>query len=94
MVPCAAGLRLTHWRRSQGGVKFPTGGMWAKPHEPASGPGHSDLGVSRSGERPEPTVTVRMEESDLAVRPLQGGGGAVMIVPDERVWTCRKRRGS
>ena len=29
-------------------------------HEPTSGP-HS--GVSRSGERPEPTVTVRMKES-------------------------------
>lgn len=46
---------------SQGGAKFPTGGMRAMIRKPASGP--IVRGVSRSGERPEPTVTVRMKEN-------------------------------
>ncbi len=48
--------------RSQGGVKFPTGGMRAMTRKPASGFGSSGV-TSRSGERPEPTVKVRMKEN-------------------------------
>lgn len=59
--PCAAK------QRSQGGVKFPTGGIWiclsACVQQPASARlAARPAGVSRSGEMPEPTVTVRMKE--------------------------------
>lgn len=41
-------------------MEFPTGGIFALAEEPAS----ACLGrVSRSGEMPEPTVTVRMGEN-------------------------------
>ncbi|MDQ5988384.1 MAG: hypothetical protein CSYNP_04144 [Syntrophus sp. SKADARSKE-3] len=46
---------------SQGGVEFPTGGIPVDSGKPASAPA-SRQGVSRPGETPGPTVTVRMEE--------------------------------
>lgn len=55
---------------SQGGVKVPTGGIPTEIGEPASAPegfGRS----SRSGERPEPTVIVRMEEDKAVYNLLQ-----------------------
>ena len=59
--PCAAK------QRSQGGAEFPTGGIWiclsACVQQPASArQAARPAGVSRSGEMPEPTVTVRMKE--------------------------------
>ncbi len=53
--------------RSQGGVKFPTGGMFAKtsPRAPGQWPGSS-----RSGATPEPTVIVRMKESGFDLGAL------------------------
>ena len=53
---------------SQGGVKVPTGGIPDLSGEPASAFADWRRKVSRSGETPEPTVTVRMEE-DKAVPP-------------------------
>ena len=54
---------------SQGGAKFPTGGMGPDP-EPASAP-DTGSGVSRSGARPGPTVKVRMEEN-VRTGPARG----------------------
>ena len=54
-------------KRSQGGVQFPTGGdggLATRPHECRERPrGFGPGGVSRPGEIPGPTVTVRMAES-------------------------------
>jgi 6,7-dimethyl-8-ribityllumazine synthase len=54
-------------KRSQGGVQFPTGGdggLATRPHECRERPHGAMLcGVSRPGEIPGPTVTVRMIES-------------------------------
>ena len=50
---------------SQGRVKFPTGGMLRKERARERPPYG---GVSRSGERPEPTVTVRMGEDKAAAQ--------------------------
>lgn len=50
---------------SQGGVQFPTGGIPFLAGSPRALPGVRK--VSRSGERPEPTVTVRMKEKTAAV---------------------------
>jgi len=47
---------------SQGGVKFPTGGILVQSREPASASSNV-MEVSRSGESPGPTVRVRMEEN-------------------------------
>jgi hypothetical protein len=55
-------------KRSQGGVKFPTGGNGGfferGPHEPASACGLQwAAGSADFGAIPKPTVTVRMKES-------------------------------
>ncbi len=54
-------------KRSQGGVQFPTGGdggLFTRPHKCRERPrGFTPCGVSRPGEIPGPTVTVRMTES-------------------------------
>jgi len=50
---------------SQGGVQFPTGGVPFLAGSPRALPGVRK--VSRSGEKPEPTVTVRMKEKTAAV---------------------------
>ncbi len=54
-------LSLKHGAYSQGRVKIPTGGkpVLVSPRAPI---GRKTFGVSRSGEIPEPTVTVRMGE--------------------------------
>jgi hypothetical protein len=55
---------------SQGGVQFPTGGIPVHTGEPASGPRYFEFeDVSRSGEKPEPTVTVRMKEDKAVSNP-------------------------
>jgi hypothetical protein len=59
--PCIIDLPVTTSVRSQGGAKFPTGGIWIYPMSPRAA---LLKGVSRSGEMPEPTVIVRMKESD------------------------------
>lgn len=66
---CPRCSALPFWICSQGGVQFPTGGMGETPSPRAPPP---QRGVSRSGERPGPTVTVRMEEN---VREPPFGGG-------------------
>jgi hypothetical protein len=60
----------TIFKRLQGGVKLPTGGRFPLGDEPASAPG-TRREVSRSGQMPEPTVTVRMKEDGTA-RPHTG----------------------
>ncbi|CAH2895370.1 MAG: hypothetical protein PPHEMADE_2233 [uncultured Paraburkholderia sp.] len=79
--------------RLQGGAKFPTGAAVCRQRESASRRARerpqqcgfqrieSRRGVSRSGAKPEPTVTVRMEEDVqivmfVSVAPLAGSGGA------------------
>jgi hypothetical protein len=49
---------------SQGGAKTPTGGIPVCTGKPANAPFDRDMEVSRSGEKPEPTVTVRMKEDN------------------------------
>ena len=58
---CSLFDELTRWRYSQGGVKLPTGGMKVDPLSPRAA--FLLESVSRSGETPEPTVTVRMKEN-------------------------------
>jgi hypothetical protein len=53
---------IATWRYSQGGVKFPTGGMQGKTLRARERNSRKEL-VSRSGEMPEPTVIVRMKEN-------------------------------
>jgi len=49
--------------------------------QPASGPVLKKQGVSRSGERPEPTVIVRMKEN-ARIRPGQGSEAFVIALGD------------
>jgi len=49
-------------KRSQGGVKVPTGGKWRKPRARERREAKVSR-VSRFGAIPKPTVTVRMEEN-------------------------------
>jgi hypothetical protein len=56
---------------SQGGVKFPTGGIPVLIRGARERSFMIVKEVSRSGEKPEPTVTVRMRE-DRTVTPSQG----------------------
>ena len=63
-----ARLLLLGAKRSQGGVQFPTGGdggLKTRPHECRERLHSAQplCGVSRPGEIPGPTVTVRMAES-------------------------------
>jgi hypothetical protein len=74
---------------SQGGVQFPTGGIPGSPGSPrALLPSRKE--VSRSGERPGPTVTVRMEE-DRAVntyRTHSHGVSPTIACWDTTVFPC------
>jgi hypothetical protein len=54
--------RISVRPRSRGGVKVPTGGNGERSSKPASAR-RTMGGVSRFGEIPKPTVTVRMEEN-------------------------------
>jgi hypothetical protein len=54
--------RISVRPRSRGGVKVPTGGNGERSSKPASAR-RALGGVSRFGEIPKPTVTVRMEEN-------------------------------
>ncbi len=75
---------LPEHRYSQGGVKFPTGGMWETPRARERLP----IGrVSRSGEMPEPTVIVRMKENAERCVPVRRMVSRVMP------WvTCRNQK--
>lgn len=63
-LPYLIHREITISLNSQGGVKLPTGGKGGNA-KPASAFGPLDLGVSRSGVIPEPTVIVRMKEKEL-----------------------------
>ena len=52
---------------SQGGVQFPTGGIWRKPAARERLVACMASKVSRSGAMPEPTVIVRMKENRAAI---------------------------
>lgn len=61
-------------------MKFPTGGISDSREEPAS----ACFGrVSRSGEMPEPTVTVRMGENKAFRKPHLGSG---FVAPVDRFY--------
>mmetsp|Transcript_22443 Transcript_22443/g.36206 ORF Transcript_22443/g.36206 Transcript_22443/m.36206 type:complete len:235 (+) Transcript_22443:4432-5136(+) len=60
---CLPAQTLASWRCSQGGAKFPTGGMWIRSTSPRAPRFFKNRGSSRSGETPEPTVIVRMKEN-------------------------------
>jgi len=74
---------------SQGGVQFPTGGIPFLTGSPRALPGVRK--VSRSGERPEPTVTVRMEEKTATVH---GRERFFLPRPDSRSISKEKHRES
>ncbi len=65
---------------SQGGVKFPTGGIKVRPLSPrALASFYREAGTSRSGEMPEPTVKVRMEENAMYQARRHRCGGCFVI---------------
>ena len=68
--PCITAQRLPRYTCSQGGVKFPTGGIWVKSQEPTSA--FRKEGSSRAGETPAPTVIVRMKENVALLPPNHG----------------------
>jgi hypothetical protein len=63
-------------------VKFPTGGKGAIPQPASAFP----LGkVSRSGEKPEPTVRVRMKEDEASL-PCDQGSGVFYCCPEDALF--------
>jgi hypothetical protein len=59
---------------TQGGVKVPTGGIPGAMARGARERSFFEKEVSRSGEKPGPTVTVRKEEDRVASCPLPAIG--------------------
>jgi len=69
-------LKPIYILNSQGGVKFPTGGVFVFSVEKADEPASARcIEVSRSGEKPEPTVIVRMRENEET--PVSSLTGAI-----------------